>query len=162
MKILSFLKPKFLPTLAVLVTLVSAQLMLPTVSADSPCPTDNFSQGVVLQSVNNETGNTDCDGSGVKNTLNTAVTILSYVVGAAAIIMVIAAGFRYTTSGGDSNRVGAAKNTLIYALVGLVIAALAQLLVHFVLSNANGAQPCPINPDSSKPDVSISSPDCKS
>jgi hypothetical protein len=159
MKILRFLKPKILPVLALLVALISAQVVVPAASAD--CPGDNSSQSVVLQSVNNETGN-NCDSGGVTNTISVAVNILSYVVGAAAIIMIIAAGFRYTTSGGDSNRVSSAKSTLIYALVGLAIAVLAQLLVHFVLSNANGAQPCPTNPDPSKPDVPISSPACKS
>jgi hypothetical protein len=51
-----------------------------------------------------------------------------------AVIMIIYGGFRYITSGGDSNRVGSAKNTLIYAIIGLIIVALAQLIVHFVLS----------------------------
>jgi hypothetical protein len=50
--------------------------------------------------------------------------------------MIIYGGFRYITSGGDSGRVGNAKNTLIYAIIGLVIVALAQLIVHFVLNQA--------------------------
>jgi len=57
----------------------------------------------------------------------------------AAVIMIIVGGFRYITSGGDSTRVGGAKNTLIYAIVGLIIVALAQAIVHFVLNNATTA-----------------------
>jgi hypothetical protein len=51
--------------------------------------------------------------------------------------MIIYGGFRYITSGGDSGRVGSAKNTLIYAIVGLIIVALAQLIVNFVITQAN-------------------------
>jgi hypothetical protein len=43
---------------------------------------------------------------------------------------------RYITSGGDSTKVSGAKNTLIYAIIGLIIVALAQLIVHFVLGQA--------------------------
>ena len=67
------------------------------------------------------------------------VNIFSIIVGIVAVIFVIYGGFRYITSGGDSGSVGNAKNTLIYALVGLVIVALAQLIVHYVLSTATGA-----------------------
>jgi len=67
------------------------------------------------------------------------VNVFSIIVGIVAVIFVIYGGFRYITSGGDSGSVGNAKNTLIYALVGLVIVALAQLIVHYVLSTASGA-----------------------
>jgi hypothetical protein len=46
-------------------------------------------------------------------------------------------GFKYITSGGDSGNVTAAKNTIMYALIGLVVVALAQLIVRFVLGKAN-------------------------
>jgi hypothetical protein len=67
------------------------------------------------------------------------VNIFSLIVGVAAVIMIIVGGFRYITSGGDSTKVGGAKNTLIYAIVGLIIVALAQAIVHFVLNNATTA-----------------------
>jgi len=66
-----------------------------------------------------------------------AVNIFSWVVGIAAVIMIIVGGFRYITSGGSSDKVGSAKNTLIYAIVGLIIVALAQFIVHFVINTAN-------------------------
>jgi hypothetical protein len=62
--------------------------------------------------------------------------LFSIIVGAIAIIMIIYGGFRYITSGGDSGKVGSAKNTLIYAIIGLIIVALAQLIVRFVLTQA--------------------------
>jgi hypothetical protein len=84
-------------------------------------------------------GGTDCSGDGVDHVLQAAVTVLSFVIGAAAVIMIIVSGFRYITSGGDSNKVSGAKSTLIYALVGVFIAAIAQLLVHFALYQSNNA-----------------------
>ena len=56
-----------------------------------------------------------------------------YVILIAAVIMIIWGGFRYVTSGGDSNKVSSAKNTIIYAVIGLIIVALAQFIVKFVL-----------------------------
>lgn len=67
----------------------------------------------------------------------TVITWFSILVGAASVIMIIYGGFRYIISGGQSDRVGAAKNSLIYAIIGLAIVALAQLIVHFVLTQSN-------------------------
>ena len=63
------------------------------------------------------------------------INILSWVVGILSVIMIIIAGFRYVTSGGKNESVTGAKNTILYAIVGLVIVALAQVIVRFVLSN---------------------------
>lgn len=70
--------------------------------------------------------------------LNNVVNVFSAIVGIIAVIMIIVGGLRYITSGGDSSRVGAAKTTIIYALVGLVVVVLAQLIVHFVINQAAG------------------------
>ncbi|OGL30673.1 hypothetical protein A3F37_03555 [Candidatus Saccharibacteria bacterium RIFCSPHIGHO2_12_FULL_41_12] len=66
------------------------------------------------------------------------VNIFSVIVGVVAVIMIIYGGFRYIISGGDSSNVTNAKNTILYALVGLVVVALAQFIVKFVLSKATG------------------------
>lgn len=87
--------------------------------------------------------NTDCGTSSASNDnlqslLTKIINIFSVVVGVIAVVMIIVGGLRYITSGGDTGRVGAAKTTIIYALVGLVVVALAQLIVHFVLSQSQG------------------------
>ena len=87
-------------------------------------------------------GGVNCEATGVddgslKKLAARITNTFSIVVGAASIIMIIYGGFRYITSGGESGRVGAAKNSLLYAIIGLVIVALAQLIVHFVLNQAN-------------------------
>ena len=64
------------------------------------------------------------------------INIFSWVVGAVSVIMIIYGGFKYITSGGDSNGVTAAKNTILYALIGLVIVALSQIIVNFVLNKS--------------------------
>jgi hypothetical protein len=78
---------------------------------------------------------TDTNGDGsLAKIAQKIINIFSVIVGIVAVIMIIYGGFRYITSGGDSGRVGNAKNTLIYAIIGLIIVALAQFLVHFVLT----------------------------
>ena len=79
-------------------------------------------------------GSTDLSGIASK-----IVTIFSIIVGVVAVIMIIYGGFKYITSGGDSNNVSAAKNTLIYAIIGLIIVALAQIIVHYVINTATTA-----------------------
>jgi hypothetical protein len=82
---------------------------------------------------------TQVGDSNITTLANKIVNIFSIIVGAVAVIMIIYGGFRYITSGGDSGRVGSAKNTLIYAVIGLIIVAVAQLIVHFVLGQTNEA-----------------------
>lgn len=69
----------------------------------------------------------------VKDIVKTVINILSLIVGIISVIMVIVGGFNYILSAGDSGKVSTAKNTIIYALVGLVIVALAQVIVQFVI-----------------------------
>ena len=61
------------------------------------------------------------------------VNIMLFAVGILAVIMLIWGGIRYTTSAGDSNKVQAAKNTVLYAIVGLVVAILAYAIVNMVI-----------------------------
>jgi len=74
----------------------------------------------------------------VNQIVGTVINIFSVVVGIVAVIMIIFGGFRYITSGGDSGNVSSAKNTIVFAVVGLVIVALAQIIVRFVLARATG------------------------
>lgn len=60
-------------------------------------------------------------------------TIL-YIVGIIAVIMLIIGGIKYVVSGGDAKKVTDAKNTVLYAIIGLVIAFLAFAIVNFVIS----------------------------
>ncbi len=70
----------------------------------------------------------------VNNIITTVINIFSLVVGVVSVIMIIIGGLKYITSGGESNNVTSAKNTIMYALIGLVIVVLAQVIVRFVLT----------------------------
>ena len=67
----------------------------------------------------------------IKNVTN----IMCFIIGAVSVMMLIYGGIRYTTSGGNTNSVTAAKNTVIYSIVGLVISILAYAIVNFVVTN---------------------------
>ncbi len=71
----------------------------------------------------------------IDNTIHRVVNIISVAVGIAAVIMIIIAGFRYITSAGNQDKVKGAKNTLLYALIGLIVVALAEIIATYVLSN---------------------------
>jgi hypothetical protein len=60
------------------------------------------------------------------------VNTLLEIVGAIAVIMLVIGGLQYVLSGGDSKRVESAKNTILFAVVGLVIASLALAIIKFV------------------------------
>lgn len=74
--------------------------------------------------------------AGVQNVVTNIVNWLSWIVGIISVIMIIVGGFRYITSGGASDKVTSAKNTIIYAIIGLIIVALAQFIVRFVIGQA--------------------------
>ncbi len=69
----------------------------------------------------------------ISDTIKKIVNIFSAIIGIVAVIMIIYGGFKYISSGGDSGNVTAAKNTIIYAVIGLIIVAMAQFIVQFVL-----------------------------
>jgi predicted permease len=109
--------------------------------------TNNITSGLCTganAAANGPNGGTDCTvaengNSSLKTVAARIVNIFSLIVGIVAVIMIIYGGFRYITSGGDSGRVGTAKNTLIYAIIGLIIVALAQFIVHYVLTTTSSS-----------------------
>jgi hypothetical protein len=66
------------------------------------------------------------------------VDILLFIIGAVAVIMLIFGGIRYTISAGREKEVEAAKNTILYAIIGIVVAFLAYAVVHWVLGALAG------------------------
>ncbi len=72
---------------------------------------------------------------GPEGVLTRVTTILSVIVGIAAVIAIILAGLKYITSSTNPQDLSVARERIIYALVALVVAASAQLLVRFVLGN---------------------------
>ncbi len=79
---------------------------------------------------------TDLFGDGA--IFETIVNTFLFLIGAVAVLMIVFAGFRYVTSGGNAANVTAAKNTVLYAIVGVVIALLAYAILDFVLATFQG------------------------
>ncbi|HEU5005091.1 MAG TPA: pilin [Candidatus Saccharimonadales bacterium] len=80
----------------------------------------------------------DCttDSNSLSGKIKTILNVFSALIGIVAVVMIIYAGFRYVTSAGSEGGVKTAKNAIIYAIIGLVIVAIAQVIVHFVISQA--------------------------
>ena len=65
--------------------------------------------------------------------IKTVVNILLWAVGILSVIMIIFSGFRYITSSGDASKTKSAQSTLIYSVVGLIVAIMAWAIVHMVI-----------------------------
>ena len=63
-----------------------------------------------------------------------------YAVGIISVIMLIYGGLRYVLSGGDNKKVTDAKNTILYAIIGLIISILSYAIVNFVINAVTGGQ----------------------
>jgi len=136
-------------TLLLIVTVASTSFVAASGLNTSSIPIQSFAAGAAGQGdacdALSQLDGTKCKNNGgnpegkVSSILGNIVGFISYIAGVIAIIMIIVAGIRYTTSGGDSNKVSAAKTSLIYALVGIAVAGACQILVHLVLSTAAGS-----------------------
>lgn len=73
--------------------------------------------------------------TGETGVFRTVTNILLFIIGAVAVIMLVIGGIRYTISGGDQNQISAAKNTILYAIIGIVVAILAYAAVNFVIGS---------------------------
>lgn len=115
------------PVLGALVTLISATLISVEVFAFDLSITDGANAARGADQVS--------DLFGSAGILTTVTNILLFIVGAIAVIMVIIGGFRYVVSGGNTANITTAKNTILYAVVGLIVAILAYALINFVITS---------------------------
>ncbi len=101
------------------------------------CTDTGNGQGLTLQN------GADCSkGTGQQEQLfgqqgvfKTITDVMLFLIGAISVIMLIIGGIRYVISGGESSAVQSAKNTILYAIVGVVVAILAYAVVNFVIGN---------------------------
>lgn len=83
------------------------------------------------------------DSASLSDTVANIINLVSLVVGVVAVIMVIVGGLRYVTSQGDSGATKSAKDTIIYAIIGLIVVALAQLIVRFTIGRVTSEAEAP-------------------
>ncbi len=95
-----------------------------------------ISTGEVCNGVNFAEGggcNADAE-SDVQGIIKLAIQIMQMIVGIISVFVLITAGLNYINSGGDSGKTKIAKDRILYAAIGLVVVALAQVIVSFVLN----------------------------
>ena len=115
-------------TLASLVMLIGVS----TFSIATPASAVNVWQGCSGAAA----GSAVCDSSkndSADQTITRVINAILGVLGMIAVIMIIIGGIRYTTSNGDSGSVKSAKDTILYSVIGLVVAILSFAIVNFVL-----------------------------
>lgn len=120
--------------LLLVLSLVLASCFLPA----SAYAVDDASSGAACEAIKLGGGTCSEGESEAKGVLSglmgDIVSILLWAVGVAAIIVLLLGAYRYTTSGGDANKLKGAKDTIIYALIGIAVAVLAQVIINIALS----------------------------
>lgn len=121
---------------ALLIVMVAVGLALP-LSVGSV-----FAQNIFEEGCEGVSGSTLCEETpqtpgnpifGPGGILSDVLQLVTILVGVASVIMIIVGGFQYITSAGDPSKVNSAKNTILYAVIGIVVVLFAQALVLFVI-----------------------------
>jgi type IV secretory pathway VirB6-like protein len=89
--------------------------------------------GDITTGINDVGGNEGGNATSLGSRIQTVVNILLYILGAIAVVMIVIGGVRYTTSNGDSSAIKGAKDTILYAVIGLIVAIMAYAIVNFVV-----------------------------
>lgn len=71
---------------------------------------------------------------GVDGTFSNVVNTILYVTGIIAVAMLIIGGIRFMISRGDKDKVQKAKNTIVYAIIGLILVIFSYAIVNFIVS----------------------------
>lgn len=133
------IKKTFAAAIATLALVFGVSLM-PALASPVMAQSNNLQTGV-CNGVK-ATGVNDCsdtNGTDLKGLVKNILNILSWIIGVVSVVMIIIGGFRYIISSGDSGQIQSAKNTILYAVVGLVIVIFAQVIVRFVIGSATNA-----------------------
>jgi multisubunit Na+/H+ antiporter MnhB subunit len=117
-------------TVLTVLGLVALPLTPAVTFADGTDPASEIQQGV-----SGVGGSSTANQDDLKGFLKTIVNVMLFILGAIAVIMIIIGGIRYTTSNGDAAQTKGAKDTILYAVVGLIVAILAYAIVNFVISS---------------------------
>ncbi len=115
-------------------TVVPVATSYATDPADTDTNTANCNDGLGVKSGLKCTKSAD-QKANIGPVLKTVTDVLLFILGAIAVIMIIIGGIKYTISNGDSSQVTSAKNTILYAVIGLVVALLAYAIVGFVIDS---------------------------
>jgi hypothetical protein len=121
--------------LLVPVLALGVSLFAPVVQPVSVHAQSTFNQGLQAGADSSKGADQQTNLFGDNGVFKTITNVLLFVIGAISVIMLIIGGIRYVVSGGDSAAVTSAKNTILYAVVGIIVAILAYALVNFVIGS---------------------------
>lgn len=128
----------FITAIITITTVLCGTLLLPTVSFAADSPADQVKTGI--DSIGgDETG--DKGKEPLLSLVHKGINVLLFITGAVAVLMVTFGGMKYVTSRGESAEVTSAKNTILYAVIGLVISLLAYAVVQFVVRSFTPSTP---------------------
>lgn len=97
-----------------------------------------FAQSGVREGLDKvQSANTGANAN-VDDIISKSINFALMAIAIVSVFMLIIGGFKYTTSNGDSAKVTSAKNTIMYSLIGLIIAIFAYAIVNFVVSKVTG------------------------
>lgn len=143
----------YIKTLAVTLGLVAVPLIASPVSAidvfSSGCGGGTGSSSTTTGGTNGSTSTSGGSSSGsgsssicgaaqqddFKALMRNVIGIIFLLLGIIAVIMIIVGGIRYVTSNGDASQIKAAKDTILYAVIGLIVALLAYAIVNFIIAS---------------------------
>lgn len=133
------MKQKILILLALAIGVVATPLL----ATGNASALFDGAKGQVCRGANLDNSNSNCNAEDkdkktpsqrVNGTIQNIINLLTLIVGIAAVVLIIINGLRFVTANGDSGAINTARNGIIYALIGAVIAAFAQIIVRFVLN----------------------------
>lgn len=93
---------------------------------------DSGAESGFKKGISNSGGTSSSDIAG---SIQDIINLLLFLAGIIAVIVIVISGLRYVLSDGDSGQASKAKNTLVYALIGLVVAVMSYAMVNFILGN---------------------------
>lgn len=116
--------------MAIIAIIAPVALPVAVYAADPP------NKSAVCDGIEATGGSCDSNGGTTVNTIiENIINILSFVVGVVAVIAIIIAGLQFVTADGNQEKIAKARTAILYAVIGLVVVAIAQLIVVFVLKS---------------------------
>ena len=128
--LISFLK-KAAPFLVAICMLIA----LPQAALAGSSTDEALCKGSGGTFVNGQCLNDEDSDPTVLGTIKNVTNVLLFIAGAIGVIMIIIGGIRYATSNGEQAQVAGAKNTVLYAIIGVIVTILAYAIVNFVTTN---------------------------
>lgn len=134
----SLVKKSLQSLLIVPMLVLGASFVLPAVVDTAPVSAQEGGLRGGADSAKGEDQQTELFGE--NGIFKTITNVLLFIIGAISVIMLIIGGIRYTVSNGDSAAVTSAKNTILYAVIGIIVAILAYALVNFVITSFSAGE----------------------